>query len=228
MTTYAALESAARARHLTILGGFHPTSATALAEEALPRGNLPEECETLLLLGPDEPRFWPAFTASREYLDGAPHPMDRWSQRVIGTWADELCATAVFPFGGPPYQPFYTWALRTGRIHASPVHLLVHDRAGLFVSFRGALALRWHVELPPPPPNPCNTCAEKPCGTACSVRALTTAGYDVPRCKDHLATTAGRVNLETGCGVRRSCPVSQQFRRLPAQSAYHMRQFAGG
>lgn len=215
--TYAAFEQDANARHLTILGGFHPT----------PEDNAPEGCKTLLMLGPDEPAFWPAFTQGPEWQDGAADPMDRWSTRVIGDWAQTLGATPLYPFGGAPFLPFYSWALRTGRVHASPVHLLVHDQAGLFVSFRGALALAETVDLPTPAPTPCATCADHPCTTACLSTALTPAGYDVPQCRSFLGTPDGAINTATGCAVRRACPVSQRFGRLPEQSAYHMNQFKG-
>ncbi|KIN70639.1 Ferredoxin [Sulfitobacter noctilucae] len=215
--TYAALEQAAKARQLNILGGFHPT----------PDDNAPSDCKTLLMLGPDEPGFWPAFTESPEWQDGTPDPMDRWSVRVIGGWAASLGATALYPFGGAPFQPFYTWALRTGRIHRSPVAFLVHDTAGLFVSFRGALALPEHITLPATAPNPCDSCPDQPCRTACLGDALSPAGYDVPKCKGFLVTDAGEKNMTLGCNVRRACPVSQSYGRLPAQSAYHMRQFTG-
>ena len=213
--TYDALQRAARARHLTILGGFHPK----------PGDKLPEGCGTLVMLGPDEPAFCPAFRQSAEYLDGRPDPMDRWSRRVIGTWAAELGARALYPFGGPPYLPFFSWALKTGRIHASPINFLVHDRAGLFVSFRGALALEAALDLPPAPPNPCESCVAQPCRAACPVGALTPLGYDVEACK--LYIDAGTDCVRAGCLVRRSCPVSQSFGRLPDQSAFHMRHFKG-
>lgn len=215
--TYADLCSAALDRHLKVLGGFHP----------VPDDAAPAHCKTLLMLGPDEPTFWPVFTQSPEWQDGEADPMDRWSTRVIGGWAEALEATAIYPFGGPPFEPFYSWALRTGRVHASPVQLLVHDAAGLFVSFRGALALPIHVDLPPAPPSPCANCAAQPCQTACVSRALTPEGYNVPACKTFLNSDAGRENMTLGCNVRRACPVSQGFGRVAAQSAYHMQQFNG-
>lgn len=213
-----AVQSKAGAQHLSILGGFHPT-----AEDAVPNG-----CQTLLLLGPDEPDFWPAFTQSDEYNDSAPDPMDRWSLRVVTTLATDMGASALFPFGGAPYHPFYTWALRTGRVHASPVNFLVHDVAGLFVSFRGALCLPAKIDLPTAPPNPCGACSQQPCKTACPVGALLPTGYDVAACKMYLDTPAGSGCINDGCRVRRACPVSQGFGRLPEQSAYHMRSFKGG
>ncbi|MEL6103221.1 MAG: ferredoxin, partial [Pseudomonadota bacterium] len=78
---YELLESAAALRHLTILGGFHPT----------PSDDVPEGFQTLLLLGPDEAAgFWAHVTGGPEFADGAPDPVDRWSRRVIGDWADEI------------------------------------------------------------------------------------------------------------------------------------------
>ena len=212
-----ALQKSAQAHHLNILGGFHPT----------PDDATPEGCQTLLLLGPDEPTFWPAFTASPEYNDGTPDPMDRWSTRVVGALAHSINATPIFPFGDAPYHPFYTWALRTGRIHAAPINFLVHDTAGLFVSFRGALYLTETIVLPVAPPSPCVSCTNEPCKTTCPVGALVPAGYDVAACKAYLDTPLGMDCVNNGCAVRRACPVSQGFGRLPSQSAFHMRAFKG-
>lgn len=214
---YDDLQSAAVARQLTILGGFHPTE-----DDKTPSG-----CKTLLMLGPKEPEFWPAFTLSPEYNDRAPDPMDRWSKHIIGSWANEIGATALYPFGGAPFLPFFSWALRTGRIHTSPIMLLVHDTAGLFVSFRGALALMEHVDLPPSPPNPCTACTAKPCRTSCPVDAFDGTGYDVPKCKSYLDTQPGWDCMEGGCAARRACPVSDRYPRLAEQSAFHMTAFKG-
>lgn len=202
------------AHHLAILGGFHPT-----ADDAVPAGT-----QTLLLLGPAEPGFWPHLTAQPEWQDGQPDPIDRWSRRVIGRIACDLGAKALFPFGGPPYHPFYTWALRTGRIWDSPVRLLISADQGLMVSFRGALALKTRIDIPAPTPRPCDTCAA-PCQDACPAQALTGDGYDVPACHAFLDTDQGTPCMTTGCATRRACPLSQAYARLPEQSAYHMRRF---
>jgi epoxyqueuosine reductase len=196
------------------MGGFHPG----------PGDTVPMGTQTLVLLGPMEPGFWPHFKNSPEWADRKADPLDRWSARVIGALAEELGGTALFPFGGPPYNPFYSWALRSGRAFASPVQLLVHDTAGLMVSYRGALALPRHVPLPAPGPSPCTACA-MPCATACPVGALSPAGYDVPACHAYLDLPEGASCLNIGCAVRLACPVSKTYARLADQSAYHMRLF---
>ena len=199
---------------LGVFGGFHPD----------PGDGLPEGLRTLLLIGPEEPGYWAHLTSQPEWQDGQTDPVDRWSRRVIGQIACDLGGKAWLPFGGPPWHPFYSWALRTGRAWDSPVRLLVHDRAGLMVSYRGALALRDRLDLPAPGPKPCDTC-DKPCLSACPAGALGAGGYDVPACHDWLNRPQGGTCLTQGCAVRISCPLSQSYGRLPEQSAYHMRQF---
>jgi hypothetical protein len=215
MTAMAQIEVALADHALILLGGF----------QAVPEDALPDGTRTLLLVGPRQPGFWPHLTAQTEWRDGTPDPVDRWSRRVIGRIACDLGAKALFPFGGPPHRPFYTWALRSGRVWSSPVRLLVHDEAGLMVSFRGALALKERVDLPPPPPLPCDRCAGQPCRTACPAGALTDAGYDLPACHAWLDTAPGQDCMTAGCAVRRACPVSARHARMQEQSAYHMRQF---
>ncbi len=200
------------AHHLEILGGFHTEN-----DPALPAGT-----RTLLMIGPKESGFWPHLTAQPEW-DGQPDPIDRWSRRVIGQLACDIGAKALFPFGGPPYHPFYQWALRTGRVWDSPVRLLVQASQGLMVSFRGALAIKDVVAVPPPATRPCEAC-DKPCLAACPAGALGAGGYDVPACHAYLAA-GERDCMKSGCLVRRACPLSATYARMPEQSAYHMRQF---
>ena len=188
-----------------------------------PGDGLAPDIRSVVLLGPDEPGFWPLFTATPEYLDGAPDALDRWSRRVVGRLACDIGAKAYFPFGGPPYRPFLGWALRSGRCWSSPVGILVHDTAGLFVSFRGAIGLT--EALPRADgPAPCESCADQPCRAACPAEALVPGGYDVPACKAWLETDAGRTCATGGCLVRRACPVGAG-RRQAEQSAYHMAAF---
>lgn len=204
------VQALAAQHHLVILGGFNCGD-----EPDLPAGT-----QSLILLGPAEPGYWSHIKTTPEFIDGGVDPIDRWSQRVIGTLADEVGATALFPFGGAPYHPFFSWALRTGRIWQSPVRLLVHDQYGLMVSFRGALALPTSISLPPTA-NVCDTCPA-PCLTACPAEALTAQGYDVPRCHQFLDTTGGTDCMNSGCAVRRACPLPLGRARLAEHSAYHM------
>ena len=185
-------------------------------------GLLPEGAKSVLLLSPDEPAFWPYFKKSEEWTSGQTDPMDRWSSRTITALAKEFGGQAIFPSDGPPYAPFQKWAMATGRFWVSPAALLVHDQAGLFASFRGAVALPYEVS-DEKSLQPCASC-EAPCLTACPVAALSADGYDVDACHAHLDTDAGSDCMRRGCRARRACPVGQN-RRMDEQSAYHMSRF---
>lgn len=206
------LAAAARQEALDVLGLCH-----TLPSDELGSG-------TIVLLGPAEPGFWAHATATPEFKDGSPDPLDRWSHRVISTLAHASGGKALFPFGTPA-RPFISWALRSGRTWTSPVGLLVHDSAGLLVSFRGAILLDERLPLPPPTARPCETCETKPCLNTCPVGALTDQGYDIPACRSYLDGPDEAACKATGCAVRRSCPVSQTYPRDPAQSAFHMASF---
>ena len=80
------------------------------------------EVKSLVLLGPNEPNFWDEFSRSPERIDDLPDPLDRWTKRVLSSIAAELNARVFFPFDGPPYWPFHSWALRSGESFQSPIN----------------------------------------------------------------------------------------------------------
>jgi len=186
---------------------------------------VPPGTRSIVLLGPAEPGFWDYFTQQPEWRDGRPDPMDRWSRRVVSHLADGVGCHPIFPFGGPPHAPFYDWAMRSGRAWASPVGLLVHDRAGLMLSYRGALAVAEELPAESPQLSPCTDCRDRPCLTACPVQALAPAGYDLAACHHWLDDAGGQDCMAAGCVARRACPVSRRYARHPGQSAHHMKAF---
>ena len=183
--------------------------------------------EGRVLIGTDA-HWWGVFSGSKEKSDGAPHPVDRWSKRIIGGLAEQWGARAHFPSDGPPYAPFIAWALATGRFWQSPTGMMIHDRAGLMISIRGALEFATPFSAHTGGPSPCEACADTPCVSACPVNALgATHPYDVPVCKSYLDTDDGDACMTQGCHVRRACPVSAAFGRPEAQTAFHMQAFRG-
>ena len=102
--------------------------------------------------------------------------MDRWSKRVIGAIASDLNSKAVYPSDGPPYAPFYTWAVLSEKAFVSPLKLLVHEDVGLMISYRGALVLDKSLKLPvSSDKSPCEACS-KPCISACPADAFSIDG----------------------------------------------------
>ncbi|MEX2519316.1 MAG: ferredoxin [Paracoccaceae bacterium] len=186
----------------------------------------PDGAEAILLLGYGGPALWSAFRAAPEAGDGAAHPLDRWSRRVIGAMAEELGAKALFPFGRPPYQPFIRWSYAAEPLHQSRLGMAVHEEKGLWCGWRGALA----VFAPVDPPavaraaHPCEGCPA-PCICACPVSAFSAAGYDAAACRAHLNAPEGAPCRTGGCLARRACPVGRRFAQSAAQAAFHLNAF---
>lgn len=201
---------------LAFRGAFHPGPEDMLSGVG-----------TLVLVGFTGNREWPAFAGSPEASDGQPDPLDRWSRRVIGALAGGLDATALFPFGGPPFLPFQRWALKAEPVSPSPLGILIHPDWGLWHAYRGALAFRERLDLPAPDrrPSPCESCIEKPCLSACPVDAFGAAGYDVPACVSHISVPAGNDCMSNGCLARRACPVGVEHRHQPDQAYFHLKAF---
>jgi hypothetical protein len=217
--TFAEVGAVAEAAGLALRGGLQLDEAERVGPLASAR--------TVLLLGFVGVRGWPVFAASAESGDGARHPLDRWSRRVVGELAARVGATALFPFEGPPYFAFQAWGARAEPLHPSPLGMFIHPRYGLWHSYRGALAFAESLDLPEREQgqSPCETCAERPCLSACPVSAFTPAGYDVTACAGWLRSGEGGACLGGGCLARRACPVGREYAQAPEQAAFHMEAF---
>jgi ferredoxin-like protein FixX len=157
-----------------------------------------------------------------------PDPMDRWAKRTVDPIAARLAAYAAYP-SDKPYLPFQRWAQRAEDVHPSPLGLLIHPVHGLWHAYRAALLFAGTIDGLPArtgAPSPCQTCAAKPCLTACPVEAFTGTGYDLAACAEHLrADTAPRCR-SLGCRARDACPAGTASRYGEAQIRFHMRAFA--
>lgn len=218
----AAIEQRLGRHGLILRGGFH-----VAADEAAP--SLPDggRARTILMVGNAGAAMWRAFSTAPEARDGRPDPLNRWSARIVGEVAAAAGAVALFPFDGPPYHPFIAWAKRAEPVAESPLGILIHPRYGLWHAYRGALAFAAPRALPPAEAGerPCDRCPDRPCLSACPVEAFTGAGYDVPRCVQHISTPAGADCMALGCRARRACPVGPDYRYAPEQAAFHMTAF---
>src|SRR5260221_3569798 len=158
----------------TPLGWFEPA-----ADDRVP-GN----ARFVILIGNAGPRMFRRFARER---DPASDLIDDWTRDVVGALARDLDAAAVFPFDKPPL-PFLTWARRAGAGHVSPLRLNIHPVYGLWHAYRAALLFPVAFDLPPisARASPCDSCAAKPCLSACPVNAFNGTSYNVEACADHL------------------------------------------
>ncbi|NIR29439.1 MAG: hypothetical protein GWN84_09045 [Gammaproteobacteria bacterium] len=222
---FEAVSAAVRATGLIPRGGFHPQPEDQVPP--LPGGEPPATVVLVGSVGGDAGRaLWAAFRSSPE-ADSAAHPLDRWCERVTSGLAVRLEAHALFPFHGPPYLPFLRWALRAETVWPSPLGMLIHPDYGLWHAYRGALAFAQRLELPSRPSrdNPCDSCRERPCLSACPVDAFTGQGYDVAPCVDWIANERGAACLHGSCRARVACPVGPEYRYHQEQAQFHMQAF---
>ncbi|MBS27996.1 MAG: hypothetical protein CL566_03595 [Alphaproteobacteria bacterium] len=198
-------------------GGFHPG----------PEDGVPGDPGTLILVGNAGPAMWEAFTADRAAYADRPNPLDAWVSDKLSPVAAAAGAKPLFPFGGPPHLPFQRWAQKAEPVYPSPLRVLIHPEFGLWHAYRGALAFAEALDLPPRDgrPSPCETCADKPCLSACPVGAFDGDVYGVPACVGHIWTPAGADCMEQGCRARRACPVGPGYVYVPDQAGFHMRAF---
>ena len=207
---------------LSLRGGFRPT-----AEDGLPALDSGAIAATAILVGDVGGQMWPAFSESTEARDGAPHPLDRWTRRIVDGIAATVGATPIYPFGGPPYWPFQRWAQRAEAVFPSPLGILIHPEYGLWHAYRAALLFADSIELPPrvDARSPCETCAGKPCLSACPVHAFSNLGFDDRACTGHITAAAGRPCMDGGCLARNACPVAPALRYGAPQLQFHMAAF---
>lgn len=227
----AKLEKRLDAFGLIIRGGFNADDTNSLP--ALASG---EHARSLLLVGHGGSSLWPAFSSSDEFSDGDEHALDRWSQRIANTMEEEFALEAAFPFTGPPYHPFLSWArLAEGASVALPsrLGLSIHQQFGLWHAYRFALLSPTIIPtltaeraseneaLSPL----CVKCEGAPCLQACPASAFNEQGYDVQACVDYLKVTIDAPCHTRGCLARIACPVGRDYQYQPNHAAFHMKAF---
>lgn len=213
MITIDDVENAAGLAGFVVFGAFYPS----------PDDLAPQNTATLVLIGSAGPAMWEKFSAER---DPSKDTLDAWTRDTLEPCAANMEAKAVFPFDMPPF-PFQRWARKGGAGFSSPLGLNIHPKFGLWSAYRAAFCFDRKIALTnfEQGESPCDTCAGRPCLSACPVSAFNGETYDVPACAAHLATPAGQECMSGGCLARRACPVGQAFKTPPEQTRFHMRAF---
>jgi hypothetical protein len=197
---------------LILRGGFYPDPEEAGLIRAA----------TVLLIGNAGGAMWQAFAS---HIDGERNPLDRWTKDVIDPIAENVGARVVYPFD-PEVPPFQRWAVRAETVYASPLGILIHPQYGLWHAYRAALLFSEKLDLPPRSDvaSPCESCAEKPCLSACPVGAFTGSAYEVAVCASHIAKPDADCT-SVGCHARNACPIGPEWRYPEAQVRFHMGAF---
>ena len=212
---------------LVVRGGF-----TVDDEDQVPEIRTGVPASHLVLFGNAGSSLWERFSDSAEYSDGLADPLNRWSERIGQQVARELSGLAIFPFGGPPYQPFIRWAKKAESLRSSKLGMLIHPRYGLWHAYRFAVALPEPESFSPSEStieatetDICEQCVEQPCLKTCPVNAFTVTGYDVAACYGFLKQKPQSDCRKTTCQARLACPEGKGFHYQRQHARFHMDAF---
>ena len=205
--------------------GLVPRGAFLLSDEDR-RGAL-ASVRAIVLAGMAGRDGWSAFAASPEAADGADHPLDRWSRRVIeGSGARPRRARPV------PLR-------RTAVLAVPAMGAALGAGASLADRSPDPSALRTLAQLPRSARVSGGARCSRTRGGAKSVRLLPRTlvleymprrrvlggGYDVAACAGHLKGADGADCMDGGCRARRACPVGAAYVYGPDQASFTMRAF---
>jgi len=220
------LNHSAQKYGLVIRGGFRVEATDSVPD--FPDG---EAAAAIVLFGNAGSSLWPEFSSSKEYADGLADPLDRWSERIGNQLARQWHSMALFPFGGPPFQPFLRWAKKAEKLESSRLGMLIHPEYGLWHAYRFAIAFSHGIngldisDEISASSSPCETCEDQPCLKGCPVKAFTADGYDVESCFHFLDQQPEALCHSQGCQARRACPEGASFGYKSEHAAFHMAKF---
>lgn len=211
------LEQRLEPHGLTVRGGLRFTDGAPV----LPDGR---HIASLLLIGHAGSSLWPAFSRFSQRYEG-PDPLDHWSKRVVDPIAEAAECVALYPFD-KPWWPFQQWISASEGLEPSPLGILIHPEYGLWHGYRAALAFDRPIKAPQTAvrPHPCDSCDDKPCLTTCPANAVSEGPFNVPSCRQYLASNEGQGScMVSGCAARIACPVGETYQYEPAHMRFHMR-----
>lgn len=213
--------------------GLHFFGAFGFTHELCRKGDEHLAERQGLLVGNAGPGLWAICSQSQEFQDGLPHPMNRWTARVLREISSgHHLDRPIFPFD-EPYWPFQRMLAAATGMRQSPLGLFIHPEFGLWQAVRGVLVVPHGRKFMIPdnalagtPENqihPCDGCKEKPCLSACPVDAFDGKSLDVASCHAHLILNKEPRCMISGCRARDACPVGRQHRYDGEQVRFHMR-----
>lgn len=202
---------------LIVRGAFHPAPDDEV--RALADGR---RAGTVVLVGNAGKAMWESFRRDVPEIAGK-DPLDSWVDQRLERAAAAVGAEIVFATRRP-WPPIQRWALKAGGVHRSPIGILIHPEFGLWHVYRGALLFADKLALPSMrvAASPCDSCAKKPCLTACPADAFKPDSFDMYACVGHVESSKGKACASGGCLARRACPVGRVHAYVAEEGAFHM------
>ena len=226
----------ARASHgLNLSGATTVANYEALVPAQYQVATLVPQAKTVVVIGNGGGDFWQGF---RTYCDAHPgfleshaHPLDNYTVEVIETTLTPLLhdTKAIYRY----LYPFRFWtepvsfmhlAQAAGLAGPSILGVMIHPHYGPWIALRAAVLLDQECAAPSVAAgfDPCPTCTERACITACPARAITSEkGWDIPACVHHRLQVTDCVDY---CQARYHCVYGREHRYPLDELQYHQRQ----
>jgi hypothetical protein len=187
-----------------------------------------EGAESVIVIGNGGGAFWEAYRracAADPTLATRADPLDDFTREVVeaacAPLGDPQAMRILFPFGFDGTVSFTRLAVLAGLGRPSLVGVLVHPFYGPWIALRAALLVRGRLQAPRPADgfDPCPTCRERTCITACPAGAVDAAGWSLPRCAGHRARPDDPCAAR--CHARVACVLGPEHRYPDDALAHH-------
>jgi hypothetical protein len=187
--------------------------------------------ESMVVIGNGGGAFWDAYRrlcGERPGYERRPDPLDDFTREVVDAacapLAGRVAMRVLYPFGfAEDGVSFTRLALLAGLGRRSLVGVLVHPVYGPWIALRAAILVRQRIEAPRPAADfdPCPTCIDRPCISACPGDAVDAAGWSVPLCGAYRARRDDPCAAR--CHARVACVLGPEHRYPDDALAYHQR-----
>lgn len=224
---------------LNLIGTTPVAAYEALVPSQYHVAALLPQAKTVVVIGNGGGEFWSRFRAYCQarpgYLQAREHPLDEYTVETIEN-ALAPClqsSEAVYRY----LYPFRFWtepvsfmhlARAAGLAGPSILGVVIHPEYGPWLALRAALLIDQHLSALPAAPgfDPCPTCRERPCMTACPATAISREqGWDIPTCVQHRLRSPN--DCTTHCHARYECIYGRAHRYPLDELQYHQqRSFA--
>lgn len=234
-TLLARIKTALQPRGFNLIGTAEATDYDRLVPPQYRVSSLFPAGKTLIVIGNGGGDLWRAFqiycTAHPDYMQEHDHPLDDYTVEIIEGFLSPLLSQAgvghhylyPFRFTTEPVS-FMHLAQAAGMAEPSILGVVLHPVFGPWIALRAAVFVDIDLYEPPPAPDfdPCPSCTERPCITACPGRAVNIeSGWDIPACVHHRLRVEGDcIDL---CYARYECIYGREHRYPLDELRYHQR-----
>jgi len=172
----------------------------------------------LVMLGNGGKRFWDALAQHHQHHEQRENPIDTFTLHLTQRFIEDVftpirSSHSLILYPQPNYSlPLQQLGTLAGWGTPSPIGNSIDGTYGLWFAFRSAFLTSLPVPVTPVDlsPSPCLLCEDKPCQTACPVRAVRDEAvqFELGTCIDH------RLRAESSCAARcfarLACPIGRE------------------